>query len=140
MASHAIVYLDPHGDGRLEAEMQEAWENPLVTFTQGDALIAYLRKLQPAQLPRVIVLDLEEPGDTTSYDLVRWIREEYGQHSAPVTVVVSGENDKTAMLRARDAGAKYYVIRPVVPQSLFAIVRREPMLASRPLGFTPAEI
>lgn len=140
MASHAIVYVDPDAAERheLEEAMRDTWANPIISFAQGDELVEHLRQLPVDQLPRVIVLDLDDPGDMSSYELVRWIREQYGLRHAPVTVVVAGEKDREAVLAAKEAGAKYYVVRPVEPESLFAIIRREPSLSSPLMRFVPA--
>lgn len=140
MASHAIVYMDTDAAERqsLEHVMQETWANPLLTFATGEDLIRYLRSLPREQLPQVVVLDLDQPGETTSYELVRWIRQQYGERHAPVTVVVTGEKDRDAVLAAKEAGAKYYVLKPVEPASLFAIIRREPSLSNQLMRFVPA--
>lgn len=133
MPNHAIVYLDnnPTERANMEAALRATWDNPVLSFASGDALKHYLQETPHEEWPHVLLLDLDLSGnDLTGYAIVRWLRETYADVRTPVTVVVTGEPEREAMTKAREAGARYYVIRPATQESLFAIIRRERSLSN----------
>lgn len=133
MSNHAIVYLDENAErGCVENALRATWDNsPGRSFGSGDALKAYLEETPVPQWPTVLVLDIDRArDDATGYEIVRWLKETYAHMRTPVTVVVTGEPDREAMIQSREAGAKYYVFRPATQESLFAIIQREPSLSN----------
>jgi DNA-binding response OmpR family regulator len=133
MPNHAIVYLDgnPTERSNMEAALRATWDNPVLSFATGDALKHYLEGTPVEDWPHVLFLDLDLDGrDLTGYDIVRWLKETYAHVRTPVTVVVTGEPEREAMVKAREAGARYYVVRPATQESLFAIIRRERSLSN----------
>lgn len=64
--------------------------------------------------PNLLMLDLHMPG-MDGFDVLDHIRSHYLPAEAPVTLVVTAANDRASRLRALEAGARDYLIKPYDP-------------------------
>ena len=71
--------------------------------------------------PDLVLLDLKLPKKS-GFDVLRWIRTEYGRPDVPV-IVLSGSDEPADRARALAGRANEYFVKPVDYQSLGEIVR-----------------
>jgi two-component system response regulator len=89
----------------------------------GSVAIEFLmRATTPAELPRVIFLDLKMPV-MNGFDVLRWMRKQ--RFCAPVPVIVlSGSEQQSDIITSKQLGAADYIIKPVTVAELERIFRR----------------
>jgi two-component system phosphate regulon response regulator PhoB len=130
MSAILIVEDDPSIGERLWLHAQQAGHQPAVAFTGKQA-----RKLIDERLPEVVILDWTLP-DMTGLSLLSALRST--SRTKNVGIVVLGEGlRETDTLKAFEAGADFYLVKPFSMRELFA--RVQVMLRSRPIQIAQAQ-
>ena len=75
-----------------------------------------------ADVPRMILLDVMLPY-LDGFELVRLIRARDGWRDVPI-VMLTAKTTESDIVRALDAGANDYIVKPFQPNELMARVRR----------------
>jgi CheY-like chemotaxis protein len=132
-----ILIADFDSDTR---QLYREWLRPLgcdvIDAVDGrDALVSAL-----IHRPGLVITDTRLPV-FSGYELCELLRRDSQARSVPI-LVVTGESQKPAMDRARDAGADAVLVKPVTPEGLLAdalrLVRRVPNTHRR--SDTPANV
>jgi DNA-binding response OmpR family regulator len=92
--------------------------------TDGDAAVEALERASDPdeQVPRVVLLDLKLPR-RSGFEILEWMRSASAGQRVPVVVLTSSDNGED-LARAYDLGANSYLVKPVVPAALNAIVKQ----------------
>lgn len=85
----------------------------------GQKALALLDSLPP---PELILLDIMLPF-VDGFELIQRIRAKSGWQSTPIIMLTSKAQERN-VVRALDAGANDYVVKPFQPEELMARVRR----------------
>lgn len=125
--------------------MPQSGTGPLILVVEDDEQIAYLLQFMlerdgfqvrvardgrealdlamRAPLPDGVLLDVMLPY-RSGFELIRMLREQPGLQEVPIIMVTakSGESD---IVRALDAGASDYIVKPFQPTELMARLRRQ---------------
>lgn len=72
--------------------------------------------------PTVVLLDIMLPY-VDGFELLRKIRAQAGWHEVPVIMLTSKSQEQT-IIRALDAGANDYIVKPFRPGEMMARIRR----------------
>ena len=90
--------------------------------TAGDGRAALVRAVEQP-LPDIILLDVMLPFHS-GFELIRLLRGQTGLEQTPIVMLTakSGESD---IVRALDAGASDYILKPFQPSELMARLRRQ---------------
>lgn len=98
----------------------------------GEAALALL----PAFRPQVVLLDIGLPGQD-GYEVARRLRQQ-PDGAELILVAVSGYGDEAAMARGRAAGFDHYLVKPVAPERLCALLAQCHRLARGAPGEEPS--
>jgi CheY-like chemotaxis protein len=116
---HPVLYAeDEESDAFL---FQRAFEkvnvsHPLVVVKDGQEAVNYLSARQPSRdrhdhsVPALIILDLKMPR-MTGFDVLVWISGRPELKAVPV-IVLSSSSAEADMRKARDMGARDYLVKP----------------------------
>jgi DNA-binding response OmpR family regulator len=88
----------------------------------GDGRVARDYIETSSELPALILLDVMLPF-FDGFELVRVIRSRQGWESVPI-VMLTAKTTESDIVRALDAGANDYVVKPFQPNELLARLRR----------------
>ena len=88
-------------------------DNPLLTFNNGEAFLAYLDKveLNEASLPVYALIDINMPR-MNGFAVVRKIREREQFHKIPLILMFSNSSDEGDKKKAKELGADEYLVKP----------------------------
>lgn len=78
--------------------------------------------IQQSEAPQLVLLDVMLPH-VDGFELVRVIRARPGWESTPV-IMLTAKNQEGDIVRALDAGANDYMVKPFQPNELLARIRR----------------
>lgn len=78
--------------------------------------------IQQSRAPNLVLLDVMLPH-VDGFELVRAIRGQDGWESTPV-IMLTAKNQEADIVRALDAGANDYIVKPFQPNELLARIRR----------------
>lgn len=92
------------------------------TLLAADGLAARQAIEQVAELPSLVLLDVMLPY-IDGFEVVRLIRARPGWKDVPV-LMLTAKHTEQDIVRALDAGANDYVVKPFQPNELLARVRR----------------
>lgn len=120
MARAALVVEDDPDIGQLLRFILER-EGFEVTHLR-DGREALARVAQAAEAPQLVLLDVMLPH-ATGHDVLRAIRGAAGWRGVPV-VMLTAKSHERDIVRALDAGANDYMVKPFQPAELKARVRR----------------
>ncbi len=113
-----VRHLEAHGWNVLEAD-------------NGDTGLALVNAHRPA----AVVCDLLMPG-TTGFNVCRAIRARRDKLGDVAIIVTTGSDFATDRQNAFEAGADYYLIKPISPAEIIAIL--DPVAARLPASPSPA--
>jgi CheY-like chemotaxis protein len=99
---------------------------PTRAVTSGEAALA----AAAADPPDVVILDLLMPG-TDGWEVARRLRAG-GPAGRPFLVALTGCDGREDRRRAVEAGIDLFLVKPVEPSALVAILTRRPALANPP--------
>ena len=88
-------------------------DNPLLTFNNGEAFLAYLDKveLNEASLPVYALIDINMPR-MNGFAVLRKIREREQFHKIPLILMFSNSSDEGDKKKAKELGADEYLVKP----------------------------
>jgi two-component system response regulator len=88
-------------------------DNPLLTFNNGEAFLAYLDKveLNEASLPVYALIDINMPR-MNGFAVVRKIREREQFRKIPLIMMFSNSSDEGDKKKAKELGADEYLVKP----------------------------
>lgn len=92
------------------------------TLLAADGLAARKLLEEGTERPRMILLDVMLPY-VDGFELVRDIRAKAGWEDIPI-VMLTAKNMERDIVRALDAGANDYIVKPFQPNELLARIRR----------------
>ena len=92
--------------------------------TDGDAAVWALERARgpEGQMPRVVLLDLKLPR-RSGFEVLEWMRSTEAVRRVPVVILTSSDNSDD-LTRAYDLGANSYLVKPVSPNALSAMVEQ----------------
>ena len=109
------------------AFVKEKIENPLIIVRDGREAVDYLSATPPYDdrqfnpLPALIILDLKMPR-LSGFDVLAWLRTRTDLAPIPVVILSSSMADAD-MRKARQLGAKEFIVKPNNPNEYSRIVR-----------------
>ncbi len=110
------------------ALVQAEVPNPLVVVNDGQAAVDYLSGAPPYTdrlahpLPGLLLLDLKMPR-MSGFDVLEWLARRPELSYLPV-VVLSSSSDELDMRRAREMGARDYLVKPLGFRKLTQMLRQ----------------
>lgn len=92
--------------------------------TDGDAAVSALERAAgpEGEMPRVVLLDLKLPR-RSGFEVLEWMRSGAPARRVPVVILTSSDNSDD-LARAYDLGANSYLVKPVSPAALNAMVEQ----------------
>lgn len=121
-ASMLIVEDDPDDLALLKRAFAKAAIDPsYAVATDGDAAIAALDAAAArGTAPKLVLLDLKLPR-RSGFEVLQWMRAHVTLRRVPVVILTSSSINGD-LARAYDLGANSYLVKPVVPSALTAMV------------------
>jgi CheY-like chemotaxis protein len=115
-----ILIVDDHADSRelVAAVLQDIGVSIAEAATGGDALMRAWSKPHP----HLVLIDLSLP-DCHGTDVVRTLKQDPRTSDVPI-VALSASVMATDKERAAEAGCVEFIEKPVIPDTLIAVVRR----------------
>lgn len=98
-----------------------ALDNNLVIAADGKQAISILQNSAPAELPHLLLLDLNLP-DISGIDLLKRIKKEDNFKDIPV-VILTGSNEDQDIQKSYDLGAKSYLVKPISNDALLLVLK-----------------
>jgi CheY-like chemotaxis protein len=105
-------------------------ESPLLRFREGSELTSFIEKntaLQEGDAPVLVFIDLTMPL-MNGFEVLEWLRKHGSKNLVPVILSHSRREDDVK--RAYSLGAEEYLVKPISPVMLAALVAR-PAAAAR---------
>lgn len=119
VSASVLVVEDDDNIAQVLGFMLERQGYSVTHLADGRAAAAHIAAADP---PGLVLLDLMLPY-IDGLELMRMIREQAGWSGVPV-LMLTAKNTERDTVRALDAGASDYVIKPFQPNELLARVRR----------------
>jgi CheY-like chemotaxis protein len=94
--------------------------NGLVMATSGKEALAALQKKAKADLPQLILLDINLP-DMSGIDILTCIKNDNNLRSIPV-VILTGSNEDQDIQKSYDLGASSYLVKPISNDALMLVI------------------
>jgi two-component system, response regulator len=94
----------------------------LIVAAGGMEALAALQELASANLPQLILLDLNLP-DISGIDLLRLIKEDKRLSAIPV-VILTGSNEDLDIQKSYDLGAGSYLVKPISNHALMLVIEK----------------
>jgi DNA-binding response OmpR family regulator len=114
-----LVIEDDEHIGQLLKFMLERESYAVHMMRDGRAAKAFIETEQP---PAITLLDVMLPF-FDGFQLVRILRAQPGWETVPV-IMLTAKTQESDIVRALDAGANDYIVKPFQPKELLARVRR----------------
>jgi two-component system, response regulator len=96
--------------------------NGLVIATCGEEALAALQNKAKADLPQLILLDINLP-DISGIDLLTLIKKDKNLKAIPV-VILTGSNEDQDIQKSYDLGASSYLVKPISNDALMLVVEK----------------
>jgi two-component system response regulator len=96
--------------------------NGLVIATSGKEALAALQNKTKADLPQLILLDINLP-DISGIDLLTCIKKDNNLQSIPV-VILTGSNEDQDIQKSYDLGAGSYLVKPISNDALMLVIEK----------------
>lgn len=94
----------------------------LIAAASGKEALAALQDKAKADLPKLILLDLNLP-DISGIDLLRLIKEDKRLSAIPV-VILTGSNEDQDIQKSYDLGASSYLVKPISNHALMLVIEK----------------
>ena len=117
--TRVLVIEDDEHIGQLLQFMLERESYTVHLVRDGRAAKAFIESEQP---PAIALLDVMLPF-FDGFQLVKILRAQPGWEAVPV-IMLTGKTQERDIVRALDAGANDYIVKPFQPKELLARVRR----------------
>ncbi len=92
----------------------------LVIAASGKEALAALQKKTKADLPQLILLDINLP-DISGIDILTFIKNDNNLRNIPV-VILTGSNEDQDIQKSYDLGASSYLVKPISNDALMLII------------------
>jgi len=96
--------------------------NGLVIAASGKEALAALQNIAKADLPQLILLDINLP-DISGIDLLTCIKKDNNLRSIPV-VILTGSNVDQDIQKSYDLGADSYLVKPISNDALMLVIEK----------------
>ncbi|MFA6372908.1 MAG: response regulator [Methanothrix sp.] len=96
--------------------------NDLVIAASGKEALAALQNIAEADLPQLILLDINLP-DISGIDLLTCIKKDDNLRSIPV-VILTGSNEDQDIQKSYDLGASSYLVKPISNDALRLVIEK----------------
>jgi two-component system response regulator len=94
----------------------------LVIATNGKEALAALQNKTKADLPQLILLDINLP-DISGIDLLTCIKKDDNLSNIPV-VILTGSNEDQDIQKSYDLGASSYLVKPISNDALMLVIEK----------------
>jgi len=94
--------------------------NDLITAASGKEALTILQGLGKADLPQLILLDINLP-DISGIDFLRRIKDDKDLHEIPV-VILTMSNEDQDIQKSYDLGASSYLVKPISNEALMLVI------------------
>ena len=94
----------------------------LVIAASGKEALAALQNIAKADLPQLILLDINLP-DISGIDLLTCIKKDNNLRSIPV-VILTGSNVDQDIQKSYDLGADSYLVKPISNDALMLVIEK----------------
>jgi len=94
----------------------------LVIAASGKEGLAALQNVDKADLPQLILLDINLP-DISGIDLLTHIKKDNNRRSIPV-VILTGSNEDKDIQKSYDLGAGSYLVKPISNDALMLVIEK----------------
>jgi len=98
-----------------------ALDRDLVIAADGRQAVSILQNSAPADLPQLILLDINLP-DTSGIELLKSIKKEDKFKDIPV-VILTGSNEDKDIQKSYDLGAKSYLVKPISNEAFLLVLK-----------------
>ena len=96
--------------------------NGLVIATSSKEALAALQNKTKADLPQLILLDINLP-DISGIDLLTCIKKDKNLSNIPV-VILTGSNEDQDIQKSYDLGAGSYLVKPISNDALMLVIEK----------------
>ncbi|MCK9567079.1 MAG: response regulator [Methanothrix sp.] len=96
--------------------------NDLIIAASGKEALAALQNKTEADLPQLILLDINLP-DISGIDLLTCIKKDNNLRSIPV-VILTGSNEDQDIQKSYDLGASSYLVKPISNDALRLVIEK----------------
>jgi len=96
--------------------------NDLITAASGKEALTILQGLGRADLPQLILLDINLP-DISGIDFLRRIKDDKDLHEIPV-VILTMSNEDQDIQKSYDLGASSYLVKPISNEALMLVIEK----------------
>ena len=93
----------------------------LVIVADGKQAVSILQSSSPADLPQLILLDINLP-DMSGIDLLKSIKKDDNFKDIPV-VILTGSNEDQDIQKSYDLGARSYLVKPISNDALLLVLK-----------------
>ena len=93
----------------------------LVIAADGKQAVSIMQSSSPADLPQLILLDINLP-DMSGIDLLKSIKKEDKFKDIPV-VILTGSNEDQDIQKSYDLGARSYLVKPISNEALLLVLK-----------------
>jgi CheY-like chemotaxis protein len=93
----------------------------LVIVADGKQAVSILQSSSPADLPQLILLDINLP-DMSGIDLLKSIKKDDKFKDIPV-VILTGSNEDQDIQKSYDLGARSYLVKPISNDALLLVLK-----------------
>ncbi len=94
----------------------------LVIAANGKEALAALQNIDKADLPQLILLDINLP-DISGIDLLKCIKKDNNLRGIPV-VILTGSNEDQDIQKCYDLGAGSYLVKPISNDALMLVIEK----------------
>jgi len=94
----------------------------LAIATNGKEALAALQNKTEADLPQLILLDINLP-DISGIDLLTCIKKDNNLRNIPV-VILTGSNEDQDIQKSYDLGASSYLVKPISNDALMLVIEK----------------
>jgi CheY-like chemotaxis protein len=96
--------------------------NDLITAASGKEALTLLQGMGKADLPHLILLDINLP-DISGIDFLRRIKNDEDLHEIPV-VILTMSNEDQDIQKSYDLGASSYLVKPISNEALMLVIEK----------------